>query len=1127
MNQEDIFMWFSNKNVMAVITGDLFYICTDVQCRDGDERFKDRLKLDNQTGSLTIMNIRTTDSGDYSVWTSSSSKKRFSIFVRGFLSEQDKTKKKIVKEEESVTLEPGVVKNANGMMTWYFNDILIAEINEDPNKTCTDVQCEDGAERFRDRLEVDHQTGSLTITNTRIIDSGLYKLQITSRNSSFSISSFKSFIVIVTDFSGVDVVKVAVSVKKGYSVTLHTDVETDQQEMILWYFDGFQIAEINGDQSKIFTDDWGTRRFRDRLKLDHQTGSLTISNTGYSDSGICELLIFGIRVSIKIFSATVDGAPNADQDEIMRKSVMEEESVTLDPGVVKKTNDMMTWYFNDIPIVEINEDPSKTCTDVQCEDGDERFRDRLEVNHQTGSLTIMNTRIIDSGLYKLQIINRNNSVSISSIKSFNVTVIGFFGVDTDGVSLFVKEGDSVTLYTDVETDVQEMILWYFNGFQIAGITGDQTKIFTDERHTERFRDRLKLDNQTGSLIISNTGYSDSGIYHLRIFSNRRGSSSRKIFIVGIYGLFDDNDTDGVPAFVMEGDSVILHTGVNTNQQDRITWYFYDSLIAEISGDLSYICTDEHCEDGDERFTDRLKLDKQTGSLTIMNINNTYAGVYKLQIISRTKLSGKNFIVAVYGVEGRYIQVFSDESLTLDPGEVKKPSDVMTWYFKDTLIAEIPGDQNKICKDDQCEERFRDRLKLDHQTGSLTIRNTRTRDSGFYKLLTSSINISIIKSFSVHVYGRHIVSTTIIYVTEGDSVTLHTDVETNQQENIRWYFNTRIAEITGDLSFICTDVQCNNGTERFRGRLKLDHQTGSLTIRDIRTRDFGLYKLQISSSSGTTFVKNFYVDLKLDALCAVTDKVSVSVMEGYSVTLHTDFKMNQHEKIRWYFNGIRIAVITGDLSYTCTDVQCNEDTERFRDRLKLDHQTGSLTITNTRTTDSGRYDQTNNSCLSVKVFIVDLVPAAPAAQRDEMKRKSVKEGESITLYPGEIKKTNDLMTWYFNETLIAEITGDQSKICTDVQCKDGDEKFRDRLQVDHQTGSLTITNIDTTDLGLYKLQITSRNSSFSISSFKSFGVNVTAVPDSGLSSAAVAGICAAAVLLLFVAAAAAVIYHHTH
>ncbi len=78
---------------------------------------------------------------------------------------------------------------------------------------------------------------------------------------------------------------------------------------------------------------------------------------------------------------------------------------------------------------------------------------------------------------------------------------------------------------------------------------------------------------------------------------------------------------------------------------------------------------------------------------------------------------------------------------------------------------------------------------------------------------------------------------------------------------------------------------------------------------------------------------------------------MSVMEGDSVTLNTDVKTNQQEKIKWYFNDTRIAYINGDLSKICTDVQCDE---RFRDRLKLDHQTGSLTITNTRTTDSGVY-----------------------------------------------------------------------------------------------------------------------------------------------------------------------------
>ncbi len=86
----------------------------------------------------------------------------------------------------------------------------------------------------------------------------------------------------------------------------------------------------------------------------------------------------------------------------------------------------------------------------------------------------------------------------------------------------------------------------------------------------------------------------------------------------------------------------------------------------------------------------------------------------------------------------------------------------------------------------------------------------------------------------------------------------------------------------------------------------------------------------------------------------SDRVSVSAIEGDSVTLHTGVETKQQEDIKWYFSSKRIAQISGDLSFTCTDVQCNTGTERFRDRLKLDHQTGSLTITNTRTTDSGEY-----------------------------------------------------------------------------------------------------------------------------------------------------------------------------
>ncbi|XP_016108460.1 uncharacterized protein, partial [Sinocyclocheilus grahami] len=321
--------------------------------------------------------------------------------------------------------------------------------------------------------------------------------------------------------------------------------------------------------------------------------------------------------------------------------------------------------------------------------------------------------------------------------------------------------------------------------------------------------------------------------------------------------------------------------------------------------------------------------------------------------------------------------------------------------------------------------------------------------------------------------------------EEDSITLHTGVKTNQQEKIKWYFNDiRIAQISVDQSKICTDVQCKKGDERFRGRLKLDKQTGSLTIINIRTSDAGLYRLQIINSRSSN-MKRFSVAVA-NSSGVGTDEVSAYVMEGDSIILNTNVKTNLQERIKWFFKDIRIARINGDLSKVCTDDQCNKGAERFRDRLKLDNQTGSLTIMNISTTDSGLYElEIISDRISIMKHFSVVVQGVSAADRDKMRRKSVKEGESVTLEFGEIKKTNHSMAWYFNDTLIAEISEDSSEICTDDECK---ERFRDRLKLDHQTGSLTITNTRTTDSGLYQLRI----SRIRFTIIRSFIVNVTAV-----------------------------------
>uniref|UniRef100_A0A8C2GN74 Immunoglobulin domain-containing protein n=1 Tax=Cyprinus carpio TaxID=7962 RepID=A0A8C2GN74_CYPCA len=210
--------------------------------------------------------------------------------------------------------------------------------------------------------------------------------------------------------------------------------------------------------------------------------------------------------------------------------------------------------------------------------------------------------------------------------------------------------------------------------------------------------------------------------------------------------------DVVSVSVMEGDSVCLCTGLIKSQQDRIKWYFGDIRIAQITRDLSKICTDVQCKDGDERFRDRLKLDHQTGSLTIMNMNLTDSGVYKLEINSHNNEIMFNVTVRAVSAAELDKMKKTGESVSLDPGVVKNPDNVKMWYFNDILIAEITGDQSKICTDDQCKERFRDRLKLDHQTGSLTITDTRITDSGDYKLQINSSIFSITKSFSITITG---------------------------------------------------------------------------------------------------------------------------------------------------------------------------------------------------------------------------------------------------------------------------------------------------------------------------------------------------------------------------------------
>ncbi|KTF91432.1 hypothetical protein cypCar_00044825 [Cyprinus carpio] len=219
------------------------------------------------------------------------------------------------------------------------------------------------------------------------------------------------------------------------------------------------------------------------------------------------------------------------------------------------------------------------------------------------------------------------------------------GVYSDETVISVMEGDSVTLNTDVtELQRDDQILWTFrlnsSENRIAEIYKQIVSIYDNKENNERFRDRLKIDEQTGSLTITNINKLHSGLYKLQIIN---GGVKHKSFSIAVYGVFGDTDVMKSVS-VTEGDSVTLNTDVTEVQRDdHILWMFgpKETRIAEIYKHIIDMFS------SNEIFGDRLQMDSFTGSLIIRNIRRTDSGLYKLQIGSNRGSSDKTFSVTVY------------------------------------------------------------------------------------------------------------------------------------------------------------------------------------------------------------------------------------------------------------------------------------------------------------------------------------------------------------------------------------------------------------------------------------------------------------------------------------------------
>ncbi|XP_016360487.1 uncharacterized protein LOC107702631 isoform X2 [Sinocyclocheilus anshuiensis] len=377
---------------------------------------------------------------------------------------------------------------------------------------------------------------------------------------------------------------------------------------------------------------------------------------------------------------------------------------------------------------------------------------------------------------------------------------------------FVMEGDSVTLHTDL-TDLQkyERILWTFGPgrTRIAQINNVVNKIsLYNDVLDGKFRDRLQLDDRTGSLTVTNTRTEDSGLYELQIIGGIEVPPKKFSIIVSAplpVPVISRNSSQ-----CSSSSSCSLLCSVVNVGHVTLSWYKGNSLLSSISvSDLSISLSlpleVEYQEKNPYSCVINNPISNQTQHLDISQLCQP-CEVDASSLIPEDGLPLSHMVLICVSVVVTVLVLAAVGMLSI------------YWKYKNTnQLGQTPKQEYTEMNNGSPGDGLAETDEL--KTVSVRVGETVTLNTG----------VTAIKSFDV----------------------------------LQWRFGELNTDSTNPfIVFARLNEQSNfDGTghyETFRNRVQLDQQNGYLTINDIRPTDFGIYKLNISRNGRNVISKTFIV-----------------------------------------------------------------------------------------------------------------------------------------------------------------------------------------------------------------------------------------------------------------------------
>ncbi|XP_017541658.2 CD48 antigen-like [Pygocentrus nattereri] len=160
-------------------------------------------------------------------------------------------------------------------------------------------------------------------------------------------------------------------------------------------------------------------------------------------------------------------------EEVVRLQELEGNTVTIHTGLTGVQSDaQILWFYIsesvDIKIVNSQIIRGEIITDYYSE----RFRDRLQLNRTSGSLTIRNINREDSGVYKLQIITGHQSVWSFSVDVYAPVSKPVIRNQAEKRSVSLRE--SCSPLCSVENGKDVSLSWYEEKERISSISSSDS-----------------------------------------------------------------------------------------------------------------------------------------------------------------------------------------------------------------------------------------------------------------------------------------------------------------------------------------------------------------------------------------------------------------------------------------------------------------------------------------------------------------------------------------------------------------------------------------------------------------------------------------------------------------------------